>query len=96
MAAEKLEVVITEDRQGYYLSAGENETQDSAEWGMPIEFDGKRYLADVDDEGQVDLFLLTPLLMSHNDFEITEESSDGDEDEEDGEEDEDEADEATA
>ena len=94
MAAEKLEVVITEDRQGYYLSAGENETQDSAEWGMPIEFDGKRYLADVDDGGQVNLFLLTPLMI--HDFEITEESSDGDEDEEDGEEDEDEADEATA
>ena len=76
----KLEVVIVEDGSGYYLSDGENETEHSVDWGMPLEFNGTSYLADVDDSGDV-VTLAKVIEMDEDDFDVVSESDDDDDDE---------------
>jgi hypothetical protein len=73
-----LEVVITEDGGGYYLSDGNDECDESAEWGVPIEFKGVSYLADVDESGE-HVTLAKVIDIAEGSFEVV---SEGDSDEE--------------
>lgn len=57
----KLTLIVTEDGEGYYLSDGTDESE-AADWVEPVEFQGTRYLGEVDDEGEnVTLSKLTPV-----------------------------------
>lgn len=77
--ADLLQVVITEDGSGYYLSDGETETEESVEWGQPLEFDGVSYLADCSENGE-DVTLAKVIDMSEDSFEVVSEGEDdGDE-----------------
>lgn len=77
----KLEVVITSDGEGWYLSDGENETEESVPWGDVLEFQGTLYRADVDESGDdVSLFKVSALPESA--YEVVSED-DGDDDSED-------------
>lgn len=84
----KLEVVITSDGEGWYLSDGdENETEESAPWGDVLEFKGTLYRADVDESGNdVSLFKVTAL--SDNAYEVVSELEEDEESEEESEEEE--------
>lgn len=44
-----LKLVVCEDGQGYFLTDGEEES-DSADWGVPVEFKGVKYLGETDGE----------------------------------------------
>lgn len=75
--ADLLQVVITEDGTGYYLSQGDEETEHSVDWGMPLEFNGVSYLADCSENGQ-DVSLSKVIDMPEDSFEVV---SEGDDDE---------------
>jgi hypothetical protein len=82
--ADLLQVVITEDGQGYYLSDGETETEESVDWGTPLDFNGVSYLADVDETGDV-VTLAKIVELPDSAFEVVSEGDDSeDEDEEQG------------
>lgn len=74
----KLEVVITEDGTGYYLSDGNEECDESVEWGVPIEFKGEFYLADVDDSGD-EVTLSKVVELDEGDYEVVSEGNGDDE-----------------
>jgi len=78
--ADLLQVVITEDGSGYYLSQGGDESDESTDWGTPIEFNGVSYLADVDETGDV-VSLAKVVELPDDSFEVV---SEGDADEESG------------
>lgn len=90
----KLEVVITADGEGWYLSDGENETGESVSWGDVLEFNGVLYRADVSDDGD-DVSLFKVIAMSESEYEAVSEPDDDDDSDED-ESDEDEAEEVGA
>ncbi len=76
--ADLLQVVITEDGTGYFLSQGDEETEESVEWGTPLEFNGVSYLADVDESGDV-VSLSKVVEMDDSAFEVISEGEDDDE-----------------
>ncbi len=79
----QLQVVITSDGEGYYLSDGENETDESVSWGDVLEFQGTLYRADVDESGDdVSLFKVTALPESA--YEAVSEDDDDEDDDPDG------------
>ena len=67
--ANLLQVVITEDGTGYYLSQGDDETEESVEWGVPLEFNGVSYLADCSEDGE-DVTLSKVVDMPEDSFEV--------------------------
>ena len=75
--ADLLQVVITEDGEGYYLSQGDDETEESVEWGQPLEFNGVSYLADCSEDGE-DVSLSKVIELSDDAFEVVSEGGDDD------------------
>jgi hypothetical protein len=79
----KILVVIEEPEeddevQTYHLEFDgdeESATGESAELGVPLDFDGRTYLASADEAGEVTLHLLTPV----TDFEAVADDDDSDE-----------------
>lgn len=76
-----LVIVSTADGEAYYLTEGD-EVSDSAEWSVPVDFNGKRYLGETDGDA-VTLSIVTECAEGSYD-----EADEGD-DEEDGETDDD-------
>lgn len=82
----KILVVIEEpeqddEPQAYHLEFDGDEdsaTGESAELGVPLDFDGRIYLAAPDEAGEVSLYVCTPVAAS--DFEaVADEDDEGDE-----------------
>lgn len=75
----KLEVVIVEDGEAYYLSDGSGEeTGECVGWGEVLEFNGERYVADCDEDG--DTITLAKLVdMPAGAYEAVSEDSDEEE-----------------
>lgn len=86
-----INVVITADGEGYYLSNATSETDEAVAWGEMIEFDGKLYVANVDESGEnVTLYELKECAAGSYEA-VAEEDGDEEEEEiEDADEDEDE------
>lgn len=75
----KLEVVITEDGLGYYLSQGDKETGEAVDWGDVIEFEGKRYIGEVSEDGE-DVTLSEVVALPAGSYEAVAEGDDEDDD----------------
>lgn len=75
-----LEVVITSDGEGWYLSDGENETEESVPWGDVLEFNGTLYRADVSEDGD-DVSLFKVSAMPDSAYEVVSESDEDDDSE---------------
>lgn len=75
----KLEVVITSDGEGWYLSDGENETDESVPWGDVLEFNGTLYRADVSENGD-DVSLFKVIAVADSAFEVVSEDDSDDDD----------------
>lgn len=72
-------IVSTTDGEAYYLTEGD-EVSESAEWSVPIDFNGVRYIGETDGDN-VTLSIVTECPAGSYD-----EADEGDDDEEDEEE----------
>lgn len=72
-----LKLVVTTDGEGYYISDGDEES-DAADWSVPVEFRGVRYLGETDGETAT-LSIVTAVAM--DEYETEEEGDDEDEEE---------------
>jgi len=80
----KLQIVITEDGEGYYIANEDgSEESDACDWGLPVEFNGQNYVACSEDGETVRLFKCSE--VGAGDFEAVSEDPDSDEDDSDSE-----------
>lgn len=72
-AMAKLTIVATVDGEGYYVTDGETES-DSADWGVPVDFNEVRYFGETDGD-EATLSIITE--MAEGSYDAEDEDDDG-------------------